>query len=489
MCIGVIFGMLMATMPGLSAALAIALALPIVFTMDAATGLAILGSIWGGAIYGASKAAILINTPGNPSAMTTTFDGYPMTLKGEAAKALFGALIASASGGIVSAAVLLLLFGPLSSIALQFGPAQFFWLAVLGLTTISSMTSGGLSRGLVGAFIGLLLSLIGVDLMNGLPRYTFGIMALSKGIDMVAGILGFFSFAQMLNLMGSRDVYIAEYHEPRGYLLVVLRQYLSRIGLVLRSAFIGTAVGMLPGAGSPIATLVAYGESKRWDKHPERYGTGIIEGIFTSEAAANATIGGSMIPLMSLGIPGDADAAVVAGGLLAFGLQPGPKMLQESGLVAYTFIASLFVSNILMLIFGFFLMRITGRILMIPKRYITPTIIALAVLGTYSLNDSMFDVGVMLSCGLIAYVLKRIGIHPGTLALGLILGPIAYEGFTQGLLLSQASGSFATVFIYSPVSLILIGLILLSVTTAYFLNRRRPAMAGGDAEASQEASV
>lgn len=487
MCIGVTFGMAMSTIPGLSAALAISLALPIVFSMDAATGLIILGSIWGGAIYGASKAAILINTPGNPSAMTTTFDGYPMTLKGDAAKALFGALIASASGGILSAAALFLLFGPLSLVALQFGSAQFFWLALLGLTTISSMSPGGIVRGLLGAALGILLSLVGMNLFTGLPRFTFGILELEKGVNLIAGILGFFSFSQMLNLMGSRDAYIADYHEKPGYLRDVLRSYLKNIKVVLRSGVIGTAVGMLPGAGSPIATLVAYGESKRWDKKPERYGTGIIEGVFTSEAAANATIGGSLIPLMSLGIPGDADAAVVAGGLLAFGLQPGPKMIENSGLVAYTFIASLFVANLFMLIIGFFMMRITGRLLLIPKRFITPTVIALAMLGTYSLNDSMFDVGIMIACGFLAYVLRRIRIHPGTLALGLILGPIANTGFTQTLLEAQASGSWVNAFFGSPVSLILIVFIILAVTSAYLLNRRKISV--GSSPPSEEASA
>ena len=471
-CAGVTYGMLMSTMPGLSAALAIALALPLVFNLDPATGLIILGSIWGGAIYGASKAAILINTPGNPSAMTTTFDGYPMTLRGEAANALFGALIASATGGVVSAAILFVLFGPLSTIALSFGPPQFFLLAVLGLTTVSSVTSGGLVRGLLGASIGLLISLVGIDVLTGLPVFTFGIYPLGKGVSLVAAILGFFSFSQMLSLMGKSGRYIAHYEEKKGYMIEVLRHYGRRFGLVMRSALIGTGVGMLPGAGSPIATLVAYGESKRWDKHPERYGTGVLEGILTSEAAANATIGGSMIPLMALGIPGDADAAVVAGGLLAFGLQPGPKMIQDSGLVAYSFIASLFVANLFMLLIGFFLMRVTGRVLMIPRRYITPTIIALAMIGTYSLNDSLFDVGVMIACGVGAYILNKVDIHPGTLALGLILGPIANQGFTQGMLMSQASGSWINVFVLQPVSLGLIGLIVVAVVTGIRLNRR-----------------
>ncbi len=472
MLVGVIFGMLMSTVPGLSAALAISLALPFVFSMDPATGLIILGSIWGGAIYGASKAAILINTPGNPSAMTTTFDGYPMTKKGKAAEALFGALIASASGGMISAAVLLLLFGPLSHIALKFGSAQFFWLAIFGMTTISSMSSSGLSKGLLGVCTGVLLSFVGLNIMTGSPQYTFGLEPLTKGITLIAGILGFFSFSQMMGLMSSEDAFIAEYKERKGYLLTVFRQYTKKIGIVVRSALIGTGVGMLPGAGSPIATMVAYNESKRWAKPTERYGTGIIEGVFTSEAAANATVGGSLIPLMSLGIPGDADAAVIAGGLLAFGLIPGPKMIQQSGVVAYTFIASLFVANLVMLVTGFFLMRITGRILLIPRRYIMPTVIALAMLGTYSLNDSMLDVGVLLACGIIAYTFRRVGIHPGTLALGLILGPIANEGFTQTLLQARASHSMIGAFLGSWVSIILIVLIIAGVVSGFLIERR-----------------
>ncbi len=477
MALGVTFGMAIATLPGLSAPLGISLALPIVATMDPATGLIVLGAIWGGAIYGGSKAAVLINTPGNPSSLMTTLDGYPMTLQGRAAQALFGALLASTTGGIISTIILLLAFAPLSAIAVQFGPAQFFWLAILGMTAIGSMTSGNVFKGLLGAGIGVLLALIGMDPVTGTPRFTFGTFELTKGINVIAAILGFFSFAQALRLFASRDPFIAHYTEAPGYLADVFRTYAKRIVLVIRSGLIGTAVGLLPGAGGPVAAMVAYNESRRWDKHPERYGTGALEGVMTAEAAVNATVGGSLIPLMSIGIPGDASAAVIMGGLLTFGLQPGPKLLSDHGLISYTFICSLFVANIFMLLIGFFMMRITGRLLLIPKRFITPSIIALSVIGAFSINNSMIDVYVMIGCGLLAFGLEYLDIHPGTLALGLILASTAESGFAQSLLLAQAKGSLALVLFGQPMSWILIGLIVLAVWTSMRMNRRRVAAA------------
>lgn len=470
MVLGVAGGIVIGTLPGLTATMAVALLVPITFVMEPSTGLVMLGAVWCGAIYGGANAAILLNVPGTPSSIATTFDGYPMTKKGDADKAMLASLIASAIGGIIGVIILLTLFAPLAQLSLKFGKPEYFWFCIFGLTTISAMSTGNVFKGLLGGFLGLLIGTIGIDPVAGIPRFTFGYKPLVQGIQLVPALIGFFAFSQMLTLM-ERDVkYIAKYKQRPNLLKSLLSEmYQKGRSIILRSSFLGTFIGILPGAGGPVASIIAYNEAKRWDKNPEKYGKGALEGIMASESSNNAVIGGSLIPMMGLGIPGCPAAAVVMGGLLAHGIIPGSKLLTESADVAYTFIMALIVANLIMLPVGYFLIKLVGNILNVPLYFVAPVILVLSTIGSYALRNSMLDVFVMVICGIIAYLLSKVDIDAGPLALGLVLGPIAEDALGVSLVIAQAKGSIMQLLFLRPVSIILIILSILSVFSPLIL--------------------
>ncbi|SHE31438.1 putative tricarboxylic transport membrane protein [Desulfofundulus australicus DSM 11792] len=480
---GLTGGIIIGALPGLTATMGVALMVPLTFAMDPASGLIMLGAIYSGAIYGGSNSAILINTPGTPSAVATTFDGWPMCRAGKADEALNTSLIASAFGGLVGTLFLLFLAAPLARLALKFGAPEFFWLCIFGLSTIAAMSTGNVFKGLVSGALGLLVSTIGLDPIEGVPRFTFGYYPLVQGIEVIPAMIGLFSFSQVINLVGSRQKYIADYKPNPGAFMRVVRKLWKDCKMILtRSSIIGTIVGILPGAGGEIASIIAYNESKRWDKNPSRYGTGIVEGLASSESANNATIGGSLIPMLCLGIPGSAVAAVMMGALLVHGITPGFKIFTDSGNLAYTFITSLLLVNVLMVLVGSILIKGTARVLNVPTSYIGVAVVALSIIGSYAIRNSMLDVMIMIFFGLVGYFGSRIGLDTGAMALGIILGPIAEENLAKSLALAGADGSVFKVFFTSPISLILIILTVLSVITSWLLSRRR----GGDVKEAVE---
>ncbi len=477
---GLTGGIIIGALPGLTATMGVALMVPLTFAMDPTSGLIMLGAIYSGAIYGGSNSAILINTPGTPSAVATTFDGWPMCRAGKADEALNTSLIASAFGGLVGTLFLLFLAAPLARLALKFGAPEFFWLCIFGLSTIAAMSTGNVLKGLISGALGLLVSTIGLDPVEGVPRFTFGYYPLVQGIEVIPAMIGLFSFSQVINLVGSRQKYIAEYNPSPGAFMRVVRKLWKDCKMILtRSSIIGAIVGILPGAGGEIASIIAYNESKRWDRNPSRYGTGIIEGVASSESANNATIGGSLIPMLCLGIPGSAVAAVMMGALLVHGITPGFKIFTDSGNLAYTFITSLLLVNVLMVLVGSILIKGTARVLNVPTTYIGVAVVALSIIGSYAIRNSMLDVMIMIFFGLVGYFGSRIGLDTGAMALGIILGPIAEENLAKSIALAGASGSVFKVFFTSPISLILIILTVLSVITPWLLSKRR----GGSKEA------
>ena len=406
MTIGIIGGML----PGISVVTTLALFIPFTFSMPTNTALIALGAVFCGATYGGANAAILINTPGQPGSIATTFDGYPMTKQGRAEEGLYTALLASAFGGVVGALLLLLFFEPLSSVALKFGSESFFWMAIFGLTTLAAMSPGNVMKSLLGGCIGLALSTVGLDPADGMPRFTFDVYELVQGLDMVILMTSLFSFSQMLFLLESREGYIAELVRRKGAFMTALRGVWGARKLLTVMSAIGCFIGGLPGAGGSVAAIITYNEAKRWDKNPERYGTGVLEGVAVPEAANNACVGGSLVPLMALGIPGSASAAILMGGLLSQGLTPGPQLLEQNADVAYTFISSLIFVNIVMVLVGYVLVKVCSRILDVPKLVIIPTVITLSILGAYSLRNSMFDVLVLLITGGFSYLFLKANI-------------------------------------------------------------------------------
>ena len=468
MTIGIIGGML----PGISVVTTLALFIPFTFSMPTDTALIALGAVFCGATYGGANAAILINTPGQPGSIATTFDGYPMTKQGRAEEGLYTALLASAFGGVIGALLLLLFFEPLSSVALKFGSESFFWMAIFGLTTLAAMSPGNVMKSLLGGCIGLALSTVGLDPADGMPRFTFDVYELVQGLDMVILMTSLFSFSQMLFLLESRESYIAELVRRPGAFMTALRGVWGAKKLLTVMSAIGCFIGGLPGAGGSVAAIITYNEAKRWDKNPERYGTGVPEGVAVPEAANNACVGGSLVPLMALGIPGSASAAILMGGLLSQGLTPGPQMLEQNADVAYTFISSLIFVNIVMVIVGYVLVKVCSRILDVPKLVIIPTVITLSILGAYSLRNSMFDVLVLLITGGFSYLFLKANISPAAIALGVVLGPIIEESLSTTIMRSYSS-SLMDLLVFSPMSILFIALSAISLLLPVWLSRKK----------------
>ena len=477
MVAGLAGGIIIGAMPGLTATMGVALMVPVTFAMDPISGLVMLGAIYAGAIYGGANSAILIRTPGTPSSVATTFDGYPMCQKGQADEALYTSLLASAFGGVVGTIFLLFMSAPLANFALKFGGPEIFWLCIFGLSSIAVMSRDNMLKGLLSGAFGLLVSTIGIDPNSGVPRFTFGYYPLSQGVEIIPAMIGLFSFSQVMVLLGSDKQYIANYTPSKGAFARVAKKLFHDCKVnLMRSSVIGTLVGMLPGAGGEIASIITYNEAKRWDKDPSRYGTGVIEGVAASESANNAVIGGALIPMLTLGIPGSAVAAVILGALLAHGIQPGFKIFTQTGELAYTFILSQLVVNIVMIPVGYLLAKVMAKILNIRLTLVAVAIVALSVIGSYAIRNSMLDVWVVVVFGLIAFFGGLVGLDTGAMALGIILGPMVEENLGKCVHLSKAEGSLWAVFFTSPISILLIILTLMSIATPYILewrNKRR----------------
>ncbi len=456
---GLFGGLVAGALPGLTATMAVALLVPFTFAMNPVEGLIVLGAIYMACIYGGAYSAILVNTPGTPSSIGTTFDGYPMAQRGEGERAILIATFASVYGG-VTGVMFLLFFSPfLARIALEFGPPEYFWMAVFGITIISSLSSKNILKGFAGAALGLLISTIGIAPIGGDIRFTAGIPRLQGGIELITALIGFFCIPEALTMISRKG---KEYHltKPKkqpGIILTTFKEVIKKQGNLLRSSIIGTLVGILPGAGGSVANLVAYNEAVRASKTPEKFGTGIADGIIATEASNNAVVGGGMIPLVTLGIPGAPPDAVLYGVLLLHGLRPGPELFTTHSGVIYTFIMSLLISAVLMLPLGILAGKVLNRIVIrLPIRFLAPGIIFLSILGSYSIRNNMTDVFIMLTLGVIGYILKLYGFHPGPVTLGLILGPIGEMGFVQSLLMGKTLPHTWMIFFNRPLSWILI---------------------------------
>ena len=489
MIAGLTGGIIIGALPGLTATMGVALMVPVTFAMDTTSGLVMLGAIYAGAIYGGSNSACLICTPGTPSSVATTFDGWPMCQQGHADKALITSLLTSAFGGFMGTVFLLFLSAPLARFAVQFGGPETFWLCLFGLSTIAVMSAGNMIKGLISGALGMLVATVGLDPHAAAPRFTFGYYPLIQGVEIIPAMIGLFSFSQVLYLIGSYKPFIAKYAPVPGMFMQVVRELAGKCKVLLvRSTLIGTLVGMLPGAGGEIASIISYNETKRWDEKPERFGTGVIEGVAASECANNAVIGGALIPMLTLGIPGSAVAAVILGALLAKGIQPGFKVFTTTGELAYTFIMSQFVVNLLMIPIGLLLAKIMVRLLSIRLTFVAIAIVMLSVIGAYAIRNSLLDVWIVIIFGVIGYFCNRVGLDNGAMALGIILGPMIEENFGKCVSLSKAhDDSVLQVFWQSNITLLLIFFTILSLLTPFFLDWKRKRMHAREAEDQQHA--
>lgn len=468
---GTVAGMVIGALPGLTATMAVALLVPFTFNMDPVGGLVLLGSIYMGAIYGGCFSAILINTPGTPSSIGTTFDGYPMARQGRGEEAVIGATVGSAVGGVFGVICLIFLSPLLADIALRFGPAEYFWVGVFGITIISSLSSGAFLKGMTGAAFGILVSTIGIAPVGGDVRFTFGSPAMQAGVDLIVILIGLFCIPELLNLVfqsssGKKSI---DYKRGKGVLSTTVRRVFAMPGNLLRSSIIGTVVGILPGAGGSIANLVSYNEAKRAAKHPEEFGTGKLDGVVATETANNAVVGGGLIPLLTLGIPGAPPDAIIYGALMMQGLRPGPELFAEHADITYTFMLGVGLSALVMVPVGLYGGRLLARFVSrLPVRYLVPGIAILTIVGSYAIRNNFLDVMLMLGFGVAGYVMRWLGFGAAPIVLGLILGPIMETGLVQANLMGAAyTHSWYALFV-NPLSWILIGLSLFSFLWPYF---------------------
>ena len=480
---GTLGGVLVGALPGLSSSMAVALLLPLSLYLEPVPAIALLSALYCAGTFGGSITAILINAPGAPPAAATAFDGYPMALKGEAGRALGMAAFASTLGGVFSVIVLLFAAPLLARVAYSFGPAEYFALAVFGLSMLSTIGGDAPLKNLIGGCLGLMLATVGVDLTTGVERFVFGIPELYDGIHFIPVLIGLFAVAEVLTQAGT----VGAKFERIGVSATKLpswEDFRKVKGTILRSCFIGTFVGVLPAEGSTMAAMIGYNEAKRWSKEPEQFGKGAIEGIAGPEAANNAATGGSMVPTLALGIPGSATAAVIMGGLQVQGLRPGPYLFQEQPDLLYGIFFSMLLANLLFLVVGLAGAKLLARISLVPRSLLWPTVFALCVVGAYGVEQSMVDVWIMLVAGLVGFVLKRHGFSAAPIIMGLVLGGLVETSLAQSMILFDHhwSGFFgrpvAMGFFVLALGSILTSLTPLTRLTRTFVKRLRQSSKG-----------
>lgn len=448
--VGIIFGAL----PGLSATMAVAVFLPLTFKMPQIMSIAFLISLYVGGISGGLISAILLNIPGTPSSVATTFDGVPMARKGQAGKALGIAVFSSLIGTLFSVIILIFVAAPIARLALKFGPFEFFAVCLFAIILLSALISDSLLKGFTSAFFGVFVALIGVAPVGSAMRFTMGIQALELGFEDLPLLIGLFAVADIISASmikpSSQKIEVVQDYRIKG--LGFKMKELSGQGFnYLRSCVIGLFIGLLPGIGGSASNVIAYTIAKQSSKHPEKFGTGIVDGLVASEASNNACIGGAMIPLLTLGIPGDGPTAILLGGLTIAGITPGPLLFQNNATFVYGIYTSLLVASVMMLVVELFGMKYFVRILRIPKQYLMPVIMALCVVGTYGTNNQIFDILGAVIFGVIGMLMEKYGFPITPFLLGFLLGGIMETHLIRGIQYSR--GNFIGGLLNAPIAM------------------------------------
>lgn len=483
--VGVVAGIVVGALPGLSATMAISLLVPFTFGLDPLVALGLMAGIYNGAMYGGAIPAVLLRIPGTPAAIATTFDGHPMARRGEGGFALQVALVSSAIGGIASALALMLLAPPLSQVTLLFGPAEIFWVAVLGLCSIVFLLGGDVVKGLISACFGVFLSTIGSDPIFGNDRYTFGRLELVDGLHIVVLLVGLYALPPVLDLLESPSE--SARTGPGRLGTVPFWQALPRMlgfwKAWLRGSVIGIWIGILPGAGGSMAAFLSYDAARRASSHPERWGRGEPEGVAAAEVANNADTAAALIPALTLGIPGTAVAAVMLGGLLIHGLQPGPMLFRDHPEVVYGFMWQFLFSAVFLVFLGGSLATNSfAQLLKLPRPLLGAVIVVLMVVGVYSIHGRMFDVWLMLGFGTIGWIMDRLGFPLPPAVLGYILGSYAEENLRLALRIGRGDWN---ILVQNWTSLIIVGLTVVVVVWPFvrhrlgMRSRGAPDLAGG----------
>ncbi|WP_277679454.1 tripartite tricarboxylate transporter permease [Gracilibacillus dipsosauri] len=472
--LGVALGLIFGSIPGLTATMAVAICLPISYGLGASEGMALLMGLYIGGVSGGLIPATLLKIPGTPSSISTTFDGYPMAQKGLAGRAFGLGIMSSFLAGLISIVILILISPPLAEFALNFGPFEYFAITIFALTLISSLSEGSLVKGLISGLLGMTIAFVGSAPIDAYPRFTFGMDSLDAGFDILPVLIGLFAISEMLKVLENRKKNTIHKDEVKhdyrikglGFKPITM---IKQGWNFIRSTAIGVGIGILPGIGGGTANLIAYATAKRQSKHPEKFGTGVDDGVVASESANNAAIGGALVPLISLGIPGDTVTAMLLGGLVLHGLQPGPLLFEQNGPIVYGIFAALIIANVFMMLFLYLGMRGFVRLLSVPRHYLYPIIIALCVVGAFGVNNRLFDAGALLFFGILGYIMIKTKFPLTPLILGFILGPIAEVNLRRGL---QLTGGEFTPFLTSPIAATFFAVTILSVVFSVYKGRK-----------------
>ncbi len=465
--VGVFIGTIIGVLPGIGASAGIALLIPVTYGMDPTSALIMMCGIYYGTKYGGSTTAILIRTPGEAASVMTSLDGYAMAQKGRAGAALAVSAIGSFIAGTIGVVALTLFALPLASMALKFGPAEYFCLMLFAMTAVSSLTGKSPAKGMLATILGLMIATIGIDLQSGQPRYTMGIPEFQDGVGFIVVVVGLFAMAEVFR--GLEEVHkgtAPEMIKISGKLWLTKEEWQRSIGPIWRGGVIGFVIGVLPGAGGTIASIMSYTTEKRLSKHPEEFGKGAIEGVAGPEAANNSDTAGAMVPLLTLGVPGGGATAVLMGAFIMYGIQPGPLLFEKRPDLVWGLVGSMYIGNIMLLILNLPLIGLFVRLLYIPSAILYPLIVAISVIGTYAINGSMLDLYMILGFGIVGYVFDKVDIPVAPLVLSLVLGGIMEQSFRQAMTIS---GADPAIFVKSGISMTLIALSVISMSLPFLI--------------------
>lgn len=476
--VGVTLGTLIGVLPGIGPVTGVAILIPITFGLNPTTAIITMAGVYYGAMYGGSTTSILINVPGESSSVMTTLDGYQMARKGRAGPALGMAAFSSFIAGTFAVVLLTFIAPPLASVALSFGPPEYFALTFMGLTLVTSLSGQSMLKGIMSGVFGLIVACVGIDAISGEERFTFGNIYLLDGMGFIGVAVGLFAVAEVLvNLEEPMEQVFVQTALSLRTLFPNLQDWKDSLGPIGRSSLLGFFIGVLPGAGATIASFMSYAMEKKLSKHPEKFGTGIIEGVAAPEGANNAAAGGAMVPLLTLGIPGSGTTAVLLGALLIHGLRPGPLLFQNNPDFVWGVIASMYIGNVLLLVLNLPLVGIWASMLRVPYRILMPLIITISAVGVFATDNNIFDMWVMFAFGIIGYLMRKLDFPAAPAVLGLVLGPLVERSLRQSLTISHGDLS---IFFTRPISALLTICALLSlfapVVRAVWQSRRMSPM-------------
>ncbi|MCZ6452897.1 MAG: tripartite tricarboxylate transporter permease [Alphaproteobacteria bacterium] len=461
--IAVVIGVLVGALPGLSSSMAVALLLPLTIGMEPIPAICMMAALYCAGTFGGSITAILINAPGAPPAVATAFDGYPLAQRGEAGRALGIAVFSSVIGGIISLLIFIVAAPALSAIATSFRHVEYFALALFGLSMLATISGRSSLRNLIAGAFGVLIGTVGMHIATGVKRFVpFDIYMLEEGIGFVPVLIGLFAFAELLNQSGKLEVALKLVKEL-AVRLPSKADFIKVKGAIGRSSIIGTIIGILPAEGATVAAIIGYNEAKRWSKNPEEFGKGSIEGIAGPEAANNAATGGAMVPTLALGIPGSGTTAIILVALMMHGFRPGPYLIRETPEFVYAIFGSMLMANVMFFFLGMVGAKVFARVTLIPRTFLWPVVLVFSVVGSYALNQSPFDVYVMLISGVLGYVMLRHGFGPAPFVMGLILGRLVEDNWSNAMVFYDHE---MIRFLESP---IVVAFLLMSLITLFWI--------------------